>query len=98
MKEIQLIGIHRKMCEKLKAHIGQKICQYYDDNRYEWTLISVDDTDDQCILLFLKDIGTYMYIYSVSSPLFLCIEEDEVLETFEEMVKRKQENIFRSLK
>ncbi len=96
MEEVKLVGVHEQMCKKLKAHVGQKICQYSEGERREFTLISIDDTiSDQYILLYTKEFGVYTYLYSNSSPLVLCIEEDKALESFEEMIRRKQEEIFR---
>ncbi len=114
MKDIKLVGVHEQMCKKLKAHIGQKICQYSEldkscigqdardfgiNERYESTLISVDDAfHSQCIFLDTKEFGKYIYLHSTSPAIFICIEEDEVLETFDEIVRRKQEEIFQTLK
>lgn len=95
MKEIELTGeINEKMFKKLKDHIGQKICQYSDDNRFESTLIQVDNMNDRYIFIRIDPYGEYEYAHGVAPPIFLCIEENE---TFEEMVKRKQKDIFRSL-
>ena len=110
MKEVEITGTIQEIYEKLKTHIKQKICQYSDTGRSESILGGVDDMlvnrfqiiclhlenaceNDVHIFLPTKSFGMYEYIYGVSPPIFLCLEE-----TFEEKMRRKQEEIFRSLK
>lgn len=95
MKEVELTGTVEEVYEKLKTHVGRKLCQYGDDNRFESILTKVDSMHGQYIDINTDPYGPYHYYHGGAPPFFLCIEEDE---TFEEMVIRKQTNIFRSLK
>ncbi len=112
MKEVEITGTIQEIYAKLKTHIGQKVCQYSDIGRSESILGGVSDMlvnkyqticlhlENECendthIFLPTKSFGMYSYVYGVSPPIFLCLEVDE---TFEEMTRRKQEEIFQSLK
>lgn len=93
MKEVELTGeTIDEVFEKLKAHVGQKICQYSDNDRFESTLIKVSHMDDVHIFIDTDPYGIYDYYHGVAAPLFLCIEKNE---TFDEMVQRKQREMFK---
>ncbi len=96
MKEVELVGTIEEVYEKLKTHVGQKICEYDRTGRYESTLLEVDSMDGHYIYMTTDLFGfRYGYCVNIDPPIFFCLEEDEVLETFDEMVKRKQKEMFK---
>ncbi len=98
MKEVELTGdTIEDLLKKLKLHLGKKICQYNSNNiRYESTLKEVRKfrNPNFAIITIKSDEYEefYDYDHGVSPAIFL------ISETFEEMTRRKQEEIFRSLK
>lgn len=95
MKEVELVGTVEEAYEKLTTHVGQKVCQYSNGDRFESTVTEVSRIDGSYIIMNTDPFGQYDYRHGVAPPFFLCLEEDEVFETFDEMVKRKQEEMFK---
>ncbi len=93
MKEVELVGTIEEVYEKLKTHIGQKICQYGDDGKFESILTEVGNMDRSIIFIDTDPHGIYSYYHGMSPSFFLFLEEDDVFETFDEMVQRKQEEM-----
>ncbi len=95
MKEVELTGTVEEVYKKLKTHVGQKICQYsFNNKRFQSILIEIISINRQYIYIDTDPHGTYTYRHGFAPPFFLCLEEDEVFETFDEMIRRKQEEMF----
>ncbi len=98
MKEVELIGeTIEEIYGKLQNHVGQKICQYVEKNiRYGDILIKIDELSNKDFIgLHMETFGYYPYYPYKDCTIFLCVGEDEVLESFEEMMRRKQREAFR---